>query len=110
MTELNKDNTNTERWNSRLLQSPHCAANCLPTRSLRWSAQGPAVWKWRAAHWALIMYNMSCATRYEGTAQLMFDKLNCKEARNKVAERKQVGHNITKQLTAGYCLQRKNTT
>ena len=48
-----------------LLQSPHCAANCL--QHVRSSGQGAMVCK---SHAALITCNM-CATRYEGTGQLL---------------------------------------
>ena len=51
-----------------LLQSPHCAANCL--KHVRLSGLGAIVCKSRAAHRALITHNM-CATWYEGTAQLL---------------------------------------
>ena len=51
------------------LQSPHCAANCL--QHARSSGPGAIVCKSRAAHPALITCNMSCATWYEGTAQLL---------------------------------------
>ena len=53
----------------RLLQSPHCAKNCL--QHVRSSGQGAIVCKSRVTHRALITCNMSCATWYEGTAQLL---------------------------------------
>ena len=52
-----------------LLQSPRCAANCL--QHVRSSGQGTIVWKSRATHRAPIMYNVLCATWYEGIAQLL---------------------------------------
>ena len=51
------------------LQSPHCAANCL--QHVRSSGPGADVCKSRAALKALNTCNMSCATWYEGTAQLL---------------------------------------
>ena len=51
------------------LQSPHCTANCL--QHVRSSGQGAIVCKSRATHGALITCNMSCATWYEGTTQLL---------------------------------------
>ena len=50
------------------LQSPRCAASCL--QHVRSSGQGAIVCNSRATHPALITCNMSCATWYEGTAQL----------------------------------------
>ena len=50
------------------LQSPHSAANRL--QHVRSSGPGAIVCKSRATHRALITCNMSCATWYEGTAQL----------------------------------------
>ena len=53
------------------LQS-RCAANCLQHSN----SQGAIVCKLRAVHRALITCNMSCATWYEGTAQLLrFDRV-----------------------------------
>ena len=52
-----------------ILQSPDCATNCL--QHVHSSGQGVIVCKSRATHRALIMCNMSCATWYEGTAQLL---------------------------------------
>ena len=51
------------------LQSPHCAANCL--QYARSGGPGAIVCKSRATHKALITCSMSCATWYEGTAQLL---------------------------------------
>ena len=51
------------------LQSPHSAASCL--QHVRSSGPGAIVCKSRATHRALITCNMSCATWYEGTAQLL---------------------------------------
>ena len=57
-----------KRRYSRVLQSPHRVANCLQhTRS---SGPGIIVYKSRATHRALITCSRSCATWYEGTAQL----------------------------------------
>ena len=54
-----KDNTNNiQKRNSRFLQSPHCAANCL--QHVRSSGPGAIVCKLRATHRALITCNMSC--------------------------------------------------
>ena len=50
------------------LQSPHCTANC--PQHVSSSGPGAIVYKSRAAHRALITCKMSCATWYEGTAQL----------------------------------------
>ena len=54
---------------SRFLQSPHCYANCL--QHICSSGHGIIVCKSCTTLWALIMCNMSCATWYEGTAQLL---------------------------------------
>ena len=51
------------------LQSPHCAVNCL--QRVRSSGPGAIVCKAHAAHRALITCNMSCATWYEGTGQVL---------------------------------------
>ena len=51
------------------LQSPPCAANCL--QHVRSCGRGAIVCKSRATHRALITCNMSCATWYQGTAQLL---------------------------------------
>ena len=51
------------------LQSPYCVANCL--QHVRSNGQGTIVYKSRLTHRALITWNMSCATSYEGTAQLL---------------------------------------
>ena len=50
-------------------QSLRCATNCL--QQVRSSSQAAIVCKSRAKHRALITCNMSCATWYEGTAQLL---------------------------------------
>ena len=51
------------------LQSCHCAANCLQhVRSSGWGAIGC---KLCATHPALVTCKVSCATWYEGTAQLL---------------------------------------
>ena len=64
------DSDRTERRTSRLLQSPHCPANCL--QHVRSSGQAAVVCKSRAiTHRTLITCNMSCTTWYEGTAQLL---------------------------------------
>ena len=55
--------------NRDFLQSPHCAANRL--QHIRSSGPGIIVCKSRATHQALITCYMSCATWYEGTAQLL---------------------------------------
>ena len=52
------DNDYIQRRNSRFLQSPHCAANCL--HHVRSSGPGAIVCKSRATHRALITCNMSC--------------------------------------------------
>ena len=68
----NNDYDNNDRMvrrNSRCLHSPHCAANCL--QHVRSSGQGATVFKSRATHLALITCNMSYATWFEGTAQLL---------------------------------------
>ena len=52
-----------------LLQSPHCAANCL--QHVRSNGMSGTVYKSRVTHRALIKCNMLCATWYEGTAQLL---------------------------------------
>ena len=52
-----------------LLQSPHCAVKCL--KHVRSSGSGAMVCKSRATHRALITCNMSCATWYEGTDQVL---------------------------------------
>ena len=67
--EYNNNNYHIERHNSRFLQSPHCAANCLQHVSS--SGPGTIVCKSRATHRALITSNLQCATWYEGTAQLL---------------------------------------
>ena len=51
------------------LQSPHCAANCF--QHVHSSGLGTIVCKSCAKHQALIMRNMSCATWYKGTVQLL---------------------------------------
>ena len=51
-----------------VLQSPHCAANCL--QHVRSSGPGGMMCKSRATHRALITCNM-CDTWYEETAQLL---------------------------------------
>ena len=51
------------------VQSPPCAANCL--QHVRSSGQGAIVCKSRVTYPAFIMCNMSHATRYKGTAQLL---------------------------------------
>ena len=61
-----KNNDNTESCNLRFLQSPHYTTNCL--QHIHWSGQGTIVCK---SHQALITCNMSFATRYKGTAQLL---------------------------------------
>ena len=48
---------------------PRCAANCL--QHVRSSGQSAIVCESRATHHALITCNMSCATWFEGTAQLL---------------------------------------
>ena len=58
-----------ERLNSRFLQSPHCAANCL--QQVRSSGPGAIVSKSRATHRALITCNLQRDTWYEWTAQLL---------------------------------------
>ena len=55
------------------LQSPHCAANCL--QHVRSSGLGAIVCKSRATNRALITCNMLYATWYEGTAQLLFGRI-----------------------------------
>ena len=67
----NNENNRIERRNSRFFckQSLHCAANCF--QHVRSSAPGAIVCKSRAAHRALIMCNMSCATWCKRTAQLL---------------------------------------
>ena len=50
-------------------QSPHCAADCL--QHVHSSGRGAIVCKSRATLRARITCNMSCATWYEGTAQLL---------------------------------------
>ena len=71
---VNGNDDRTERRNSRFVQSPHCAANCL--HHDRSSGPGTIVCKSFVTHRALIMYNMSCATWYEGTPQLLtFDRV-----------------------------------
>ena len=51
------------------LQSPRCAANCLQHVHSR--SQGTTACKSRATQQALITCSVSCATWYEGTAQLL---------------------------------------
>ena len=51
------------------LQSPHFAVNCF--QHSRSSGPGEIVCKWRATHRELIMCNMSCASWFEGTVQLL---------------------------------------
>ena len=65
----NNNNNRTERRNSRFLQSPHCATNCL--QHIRSSGPGAILCKLRSTNRALIMCNLKCATLYEGTAQLI---------------------------------------
>ena len=58
------------------LQSPLCAANRF--QHVHSSGLGAVVCKSRATHRALITCNMSCATCYEGTTQLLsLRELNC---------------------------------
>ena len=63
------NNDSIERRKLRFLQSPYCSTNCLLCICL--SDQGTVVWKSCVTHWALVTYNMLCATLYEGTAQLL---------------------------------------
>ena len=65
------DDNDDDSRNSRFIQSPHCAANCL--QHVRSCGQGAIACKSRATHraLALITCNMSCAAWYEGTAQLL---------------------------------------
>ena len=66
----NKNNSNRiERCNSRFLQSSRTDSN-LPEH-VRSSGQGAIVCKSRESHRALISCKMSCATWYEGAAQLL---------------------------------------
>ena len=51
------------------LQSPRCAANCL--QHVRSSSQGTTACKSRATQRARMTCNVSCATWYEGIAQLL---------------------------------------
>ena len=51
------------------LQSPKCPATC--PQHVRSSDQDAILFKSLATHRALITYNMSCATWYKGTAQLL---------------------------------------
>ena len=64
----NNNNNRIRRRNSRFLQSPYCAVNCL--QYVRSRGPGAIVCKSRATHRALITCYM-CATWYEGTAQLL---------------------------------------
>ena len=70
-TNNNNDNNDnhTERRKSRFLQSAHCATNSL--QHVRSSGQGVIVCKSRATYRAFITCNLSCATWYDGTAQLI---------------------------------------
>ena len=52
-----------------LLQSPHCAMNCL--QHIRSSGPGAIMCRSHAAHRVLITCNLQCATWYEGTALLL---------------------------------------
>ena len=65
------DNNNNrfQRRNSRVLQSPHCAANHL--QHVRSSGPGAIVCKSRATHRAFFTCSMLYATWYEGTVQLL---------------------------------------
>ena len=67
----NDDNDRAERRNLRFLQSLHRAANCL--QHVLSSGQGAVVHKSRAAHQALITYNMSCVTPY--SSAIKFDRV-----------------------------------
>ena len=59
---LHDDNNRIERYNSRVLQSPHSATNCL--QHVRSSGQGATVCKSSATHGALVTCNMSCGTQH----------------------------------------------
>ena len=70
------NNDPIERRNSRCLQSPHCAMNCL--RDVTSSGQGTIVCKSHAivckshaTHQVLITCTMLCAVSCKGTAQLL---------------------------------------
>ena len=66
----NNDNNRIERRSARLfLQSPHCTANCL--QHVHSSCHRAIVCKSLATHRALITCNMSSATWYQETAQLL---------------------------------------
>ena len=64
----NNDNV-IDRHNSRILQSPYCATNCLQHVLL--SGQGAILCKSCATRQGLITFNMSCTLWYQGTAQLL---------------------------------------
>ena len=63
------NNNRIERHNLKLLQPPHCAANCL--QHVCSSGLGAIMCKSCATHRTLITCNLQCATWYEGTAQLL---------------------------------------
>ena len=63
------NNDGIERRKSRFLQSPRWATNCL--QHVHLSGQGKIVCKSSATHWVLVTCNMSCASWYKGTAQLL---------------------------------------
>ena len=54
------NNNHPERRNSRLLQSPHCVANCL--QHARSNRPGAIMCKSRATHRAVITRSLQCAT------------------------------------------------
>ena len=65
----NKKHYHIERRGSRFLPSTHCSTK--RHQHVRLSGQGAKACKSRATHRALIVCNVSCATRYEWTAQLL---------------------------------------
>ena len=65
----NNNNNHIERRNSRFLQSPHWATNCL--QHVRSCGSDVIVCKSCATHQALITCNLQCVTWYNGTAQLL---------------------------------------
>ena len=68
-TSKTSNNNDIEKLIWRFLLSTHSTSNCLqPVNS---GGQGAVVCKSRATHRALITCNMSSATWYEGTAQLL---------------------------------------
>ena len=70
---LNNNNNNNNRFqrcNSRFLQSPLCAANCLQHVCL--SGLGAIVCKSHATHWALITCNMSSFVPHGTKRQLSY--------------------------------------